>query len=308
MSDILTTDLSIVGYPAQNIESITISGDSVTVAMNYPGLIVGGSPVYISWESAISEFVSRSNGLTQSSFDFFDSTTGVSYEIDAVPGSMAVGFGLVPAGNGALGDVATLTFKAILPPFQGTITGVIPCFVAGTLLDVPAGRARVEDLEPGDLVTTADGVGKVKWIGRRRLGRARVVRFSACSLGDAMPRRDLTVSRDHGMLVDGALVPAGLLVNGTTIIEECRESVVFFHIELDHHAILLAEGAHAESYLDTGNRTQFANCPLDYDPITAIGESSNEMVVAGAPLERVLQSLRSKNDAAERQPGCSPSF
>jgi hypothetical protein len=45
-------------------------------------------------------------------------------------------------------------------------------------------------------------------------------------------------------------------------------SVAYFHVELDAHAILLAEGLPAESYIDTGNRSFFANigAPLVLHP------------------------------------------
>jgi len=65
------------------------------------------------------------------------------------------------------------------------------------------------------------------------------------------------------MFVDGKLIPAKLLINGMTIVQERdAKSVHYFHIELDRHAVLLAEGLPAESYLDTGNRAYFANSGL----------------------------------------------
>ena len=36
-------------------------------------------------------------------------------------------------------------------------------------------------------------------------------------------------------------------------------SIEYFHVELDRHDVLFAEGLAAESYLDTGNRGLFAN-------------------------------------------------
>ncbi|HEY6433582.1 MAG TPA: Hint domain-containing protein, partial [Acetobacteraceae bacterium] len=33
----------------------------------------------------------------------------------------------------------------------------------------------------------------------------------------------------------------------------------YFHVELERHAVLLAEGLAAESYLDTGDRSSFSN-------------------------------------------------
>ena len=75
-----------------------------------------------------------------------------------------------------------------------------------------------------------------------------------------MPHRDLLVSPDHAIFVDGVLICAKQLVNGTTIRRERDWTAVdYYHVELDQHAILLAEGLPAESYLDTGNRGFFAN-------------------------------------------------
>jgi hypothetical protein len=67
------------------------------------------------------------------------------------------------------------------------------------------------------------------------------------------------------MLVDGALIPARMLVNHRSITEDTRAgTVTYFHVELDSHDIILAEGAPAESYLDTGNRGMFANAPVTF--------------------------------------------
>jgi antigen 43 len=83
------------------------------------------------------------------------------------------------------------------------------------------------------------------------------------AFADNQPHRDLVVSPDHGILIDGQLVPAKLLINGTTITQDRSvKTVTYHHVELDRHAILLAEGLPAESYLDTGNRAFFANAGL----------------------------------------------
>ena len=75
-----------------------------------------------------------------------------------------------------------------------------------------------------------------------------------------MPHTDLLVSPDHAIFVDGRLICARQLINGTTIRQEKDwTSVEYFHVELDAHAILLAEGLPAESYLNTGNHGFFAN-------------------------------------------------
>ena len=57
------------------------------------------------------------------------------------------------------------------------------------------------------------------------------------------------------------LVPVRLLVNGTSIRHERVATVTYWHIELPAHAIVLAEGLPAKSYLDTGNRGAFEGAP-----------------------------------------------
>jgi Hint domain len=62
---------------------------------------------------------------------------------------------------------------------------------------------------------------------------------------------------------------AGDRWNGTTIrCERDWTAVDYYHVELDRHAILLADGLPAESYLDTGNSGFFANsgAPLVLHP------------------------------------------
>jgi hypothetical protein len=59
--------------------------------------------------------------------------------------------------------------------------------------------------------------------------------------------------------VDGVLIQATQLVNGVTLAQVPCDRVEYWHVELDSHDILLAEGLAAESYLDCGNRTAFNN-------------------------------------------------
>ncbi len=49
------------------------------------------------------------------------------------------------------------------------------------------------------------------------------------------------------------------MINGHSIRQLAHRSVTYYHVELAHHAILLAEGCPAESYLETGNRGAFTN-------------------------------------------------
>ncbi len=147
-----------------------------------------------------------------------------------------------------------------------------PCFTRGTMILTPDGEKPVEALRPGQLVVTqVDGVAiprAVKWVGHRRFDltrhpRAEImapIRIERDAFADNVPHRDLLVSQDHAIFVDGMLICARQLVNGTTIRPERGWATVdYYHVELDQHAILLAEGLPAESYLDTGNRGFFTN-------------------------------------------------
>jgi hypothetical protein len=74
-----------------------------------------------------------------------------------------------------------------------------------------------------------------------------------------MPARALFLSPDHAVFIDGVLIPVRHLLNDATILQERRDAFTYWHVELDAHAVLFAESLPCESYLDTGNRSAFAN-------------------------------------------------
>lgn len=160
--------------------------------------------------------------------------------------------------NNANGSSRTLNYRLF-----------VACYQQGTLIRTPAGDRAVEMLRAGDLVTTLDGTAKaVKWIGHRsyeaEFGASeafvRPVVFKAGSLGGGLPARDLRVSPQHGMLIDGAMVPAAALVNGVSILrEENPGDISYFHIELEGHEAVFAEGAASETFVDHDSRAMFDN-------------------------------------------------
>lgn len=126
----------------------------------------------------------------------------------------------------------------------------------------------MEALRDGDAVLTASGAARpIVWIGERRIDCRRhdepvnvwPVRIRAGAFGEGEPRRDLWLSPDHSVFCDDVLIPIKHLINGATIVQEPIDAVHYYHVELDLHDILVAEGLPAESYLDTGNRSAFAN-------------------------------------------------
>jgi len=53
------------------------------------------------------------------------------------------------------------------------------------------------------------------------------------AMADELPRRDLSVSPEHALWIDGVLVPARLLTNGITILgRDDLAAVEYIHPEL----------------------------------------------------------------------------
>ncbi len=201
------------------------------------------------------------------------------------------------ANSGSFSDVVHITTPGAVTPTSGKfllssgsnyfeITSNVVCFVRGTRILTATGERPVESLIQGDIVITRSGATTierpVKWLGRRSLGIAShpkpetvaPVRIQQGAFAENMPHTDLLVSPDHAIFVDGMLICARQLINGATIRQEKGwTSVEYFHVELDAHAILLAEGLPAESYLDTGNRGFFVSSE---EPLVLHPDLTNE--------------------------------
>jgi hypothetical protein len=152
-----------------------------------------------------------------------------------------------------------------------TATGTFPyCFAVGTMIDTPDGQRAVEALEIGEMVLTLDGGSvPVKWIGRQALHKRttsfekQLVCIRAGALGQSVPCADLTVTADHGMVIDGYVVNAAALVNGSTIdfvpMAELPDGFTVYHIETEDHDVILANGAPSETFIDYRARSHFDN-------------------------------------------------
>jgi hypothetical protein len=182
--------------------------------------------------------------------------------------------------------------------------GVVPCFVAGTRIATARGMVAVENLRIGDVVHTRDGTQPIVWIGHRRLDisrhpdpeAARPIRIARHAFAPGVPVRDLLVSPDHAIFHDGALVPAKLLLNRSTITQARPRAVTYYNIELLRHDILYAENLPAESYLDTGNRGMFENADTAFilHPAFAIhawDDTCAPMVLEGKTLAKLRRHL-----------------
>ena len=283
---------------AADVPGSTLSigtGATVTVtAVGAPGtngaqtvsFVIGGSQV-----AAV-------NGLT---------LTGTTIGVDAsdflvqgfvlgVPATFYVSNSAVPAGS------------TTVQPVSANVPYTPACYCAGTLIRTERGDVPVEDLAIGDQVITHTGaLEPIRWIGTRSYhgrflaGRRNLlpIRFRAGSLGNAVPARDLLVSPKHAMLLDGVLVAAELLVNGTTIVQETAAARVdYFHIELARHGVIWAEGAASETFIDDSSRGIFHNADtygaLYPGHTPAPAEYCAPRVIDGFELEAIRRRLNAR--------------
>ena len=146
------------------------------------------------------------------------------------------------------------------------------CFLKGTKISTPSGDRLVQELQIGDEVQTLTGRKTIKWIGYNKFtkeeGRAwqdrvmpiRVARFA---IGDHTPHRDLYFSPLHCIFFNESLIPVIYLVNEASIAQGMpsdMSAIEYYHIELDTHEVIYAEGALVESFFDDGsNRENFSN-------------------------------------------------
>jgi len=189
----------------------------------------------------------------------------------------------------------------------GTAEVTLACFATGTRIATPDGARAVEDVRVGEDVRLArGGVAEVRWVGRRTVRCDRhprpstvwPVRVAAGAFGPGLPARDLWLSPDHAVYVDGVLIPIRCLEDGGGIVQVPRDSITYWHVELARHEVILAEGLPVESFLDTGNRAAFEggaaalHLHADFSQRLWDAESCAPLTVAGPMLDRARERLR----------------
>ncbi len=243
------------------------------------------------------------NAATWASNVLTVSNSGTVVTTLAMPGNFSgYTFGVAP--DGATGSDVTVTAT---------------CYAAGTRILTPRGEVPIERLHRDDLVLTISGQAQpIRWIGRRRVdfqshpNRQRImpVRIAAHAFGPGRPKRNLLLSPDHAVFVEGVLIPIRHLINGSNVTQVERQTITYYHIELPRHDVLLAEGMPAESYLEAGARNAFGNGddviqlhpeftpPQDYYATLWEQYGYAPLVVSGETLERVRGTLSADRHAA----------
>jgi hypothetical protein len=148
------------------------------------------------------------------------------------------------------------------------------CFLRGTKIRTVEGERAIETLAVGDFLPTVfGGVRPIQWIERFRRSRvdaskpwqnhARPVRIMKSALAPNVPQADLFLTSGHALLLDGILVTASSLINGTTIALHAAEEydeLEFFQIKLETHDAIFAEGAPCETLLGIDETAIDAYC------------------------------------------------
>ena len=224
------------------------------------------------------------------------------------PTTVTLTFSLDDNGNTGSGGAQT-------SPTETATIDVTPCYCPGTLIKTARGEKRVEKLKIGDEVMTASGAARpIKWIGRRSyagrfvMGRKDIlpICIKAGALDENVPKRDLWISPHHAMYLEregGVLIEAKDLVNGVSIVQAERvEKVEYFHVELDTHDVIIAEGALSETYLDDDNRLLFHNAQDYYARYREAAARAGTLLRA-APAKKAMRSRR-RGSASPRAPAC----
>jgi len=227
--------------------------------------------------------------------------------LEFAPGTFAVD----PA-SGVAGD-----FRFFISSGQQVMTGspsTVACFAAGTRIAVEHGEVAIEALRVGDRVRTVVGrrPAPIVWIGHRSIDCSRhprprlvwPVRIAAGAFGRGRPSRDLFLSPEHAIYLDGVLIPVKHLIDGGRIAQAPRAMVTYYHIELPRHDVVLADGMTAESYLAGADPGAFARSggPVALHPDLSSrvweAEGCAPLVVTGPALAAARRRVRRPGRAA----------
>ena len=212
----------------------------------------------------------------------------------------------------------TDTFVNNSTPTPGT-TNI--CFTQGTLFETPDGPRQIEHLRPGDLLMTKDhGPQAIRWIWARHCPATeqqdnpalRPIRVAKGALGAGLPRRDLLVSRHHRLLLCSKI--AKRMYGKPEVLAAAKDltaiqgidtpphmgSITYFHILMQQHEILFAEGTPAES-LYLGQQTLHAIEPEARDELQQIfGPDWDGFLQTPPPPARLLVCGPKTRNMAER--------
>ncbi|EHD14282.1 hypothetical protein CIN_02140 [Commensalibacter intestini A911] len=174
-------------------------------------------------------------------------------------------------------------------------TATVGCFLAGTLINTVNGLVAVENINVGDqIIAVVDGKEEIRsviWVGQNTVAvntdaskdeANYPIRILKNAISDGVPFKDLLVTPEHCIVLDGQFIPARMLVNnGSIFYDTSITEYTYYHIETEQHSIITADGVLTESYLDTGNRSGFIS---DENIVSIVNHHKEWNVDSAAPL------------------------
>jgi len=243
-------------YVVSTVGLATVAGSDATVVSIFPADVVLNGTITNPGDTLTMTINGTDSSVTATNLDNADAIV-----FDVGGGSFFVF------------SISALTPGQVITFANATLGDFVPCFAAGTRILTRRGEVAVEDLHVGDeaMALLAGGFARITWIGQRHMRCATTarptdhwpLRVRAGAFGPGRPHRDLMLSPDHSVHVDGNLIPIRYLENGITVVRAPMAEVTYFHVELERHDVLIADGLAAESYLDTGNRADFEGSARD---------------------------------------------
>ena len=148
-----------------------------------------------------------------------------------------------------------------------------PCYLCGTMIETRDGLKAIEKIRAGDMVYTYEGSARVlkpvTWVGsgHHSVRRNRpddvagyAIHIVKDALADNIPYKDMRITPEHCLYIDEKFIPARMLVNHHSIrYDYSKTEYTYYHLELEEHGVIKADGVLSESYLNTDNHKNFHN-------------------------------------------------
>lgn len=126
------------------------------------------------------------------------------------------------------------------------------------------------------------------------------IRVAKNAFGDGSPHHDLYLSPAHMVHLNGVPIPVGNLTNGRSItaVNVSGYQLVYFHVMLETHDVIVAEGAPCESLLATADKVAAFDNADDYYALYGVPALDMEPCAALAGFNGGRSELKSRMRSA----------
>ena len=262
--------VSVATYGNANGTITVDSGGSIESsyeANGYLNILSGGSSINNKYESVITNIYtggsSVNDAYTESYHGSWTSGTlnGTAYAGGDGGSSVTVATGASISNPSIINETVTINKSASFDP----------CFLSGSLIRTPDGEIPVEAIVSGDkiiaYVAGSEEIREVIWTAQSHCDvqphlsddlAGYPVRILRGAIADGVPSKDMLITAEHCLLLNGKFVPARMLVNNRSIFfDKSITSYEYYHIETTQHSVIMADGMLTESYLNTANHRSF---------------------------------------------------